>query len=106
MERDQDQPAGLRLRAGVQIQGRPGTLLALRLWPVQVKAAAKPKPGPRTSRGGLPLRLRAGVPVPRCPGTVLALGLWPGQVQAFTVERDQGQPATRSNSDDGGTAVS
>ena len=96
---DQDQPTGRRavdqrregLREGIPIQRRPGTLLALGLWrwPVQVKTAAKPNPGPRTSRGGL--RLREGIQVQRWPGSArltssgrgsgpapagLALGLW------------------------------
>jgi len=63
VERDQDQPTGRRavdqrregLREGVPVQRRPGTLLALGRcrWPVQVTTAAKPTPGPRTSRGGI-----------------------------------------------------
>ena len=75
---------------GCQVQRRPGTLLALGRcrWPVQMKTAAKPTPGPRTSRGGLGLRevdqrregLREGVQVQRRQGSPWgsAAGHWPG----------------------------
>jgi len=92
------------LREGVPIQRRPGTLLALGRcrWPIQMKTAAKPTPGPRTSRGGLGLRevdqrregLREGVRSSAGrlrPGALLR---WPvTRVEALPVERCQDQPA-------------
>jgi len=64
------------------------------LWPGQVKTAAKPKPGPRTSRGGLRLRLRLRERVRSSAGRAPAPGgFWPVQVRAFTVEQDQDLPA-------------
>ena len=91
-------PGALSLVAGRSPGGSPlrgagsGSTGRLGLWPVQVKTAAKPTPGPRTSRGGL--WLREGVPIQRRPGTLLAMGLCRGplaghQVEALCVERDQ-----------------
>ena len=67
MERDQDQPGGLRLRAGVPVPRCPGTVLTLGLWPGQGEAFTVERD--QDQPGGLRLRLREGVPVQGRPGS-------------------------------------